>query len=105
LEKSNTNLVAKWHLCLSQLFPLNASDQVLPLSKTETGPVSKAYRLNNVKVLKPIKSHLQHADTGVQNEAVLAHQRCVETTDIQNETLLNHHPFMGETEAKNGSSN
>jgi hypothetical protein len=78
---------------------------VLPLPKTETKPLSKAYRLDNAKGLKPTKSHLRHVGTeGVQNEAVLAHQRCVATTDVQNEIVLNHHPCMGETGAQNGSS-
>jgi len=77
---------------------------VLPLPNTETEPLSKGYRLDNVKVLKPTKSHLQHVGTGVQNDAVLAHQRCVATTDVQNETVRNHHPCMGETGAQNGSS-
>jgi uncharacterized protein related to proFAR isomerase len=78
---------------------------VLPLPKTETEPLSKAYSLDNVKVLKPTKSHLQHVGTeGVQNDAVLTHQRCVATIDVQNKTVLNHHPYMGETGARNGSS-
>jgi len=84
---------------------MDPSDQVLPLPKTETEPLSKAYRLDNAQVLKPTKSHLQHLGTeGVQNDAVLAHHRCVATTVVQNETVLNHQPCTGETQAQNGSS-
>jgi len=82
---------------------MDPSNQVLPLPKTETEPLSKAYRLDNV--LKPTTSHLQYVRTeGVQNDAVLAHQRRVATTAIQNETVLNHHPCIGKTGAQNGSS-
>jgi hypothetical protein len=84
---------------------MDLSNQVLPLPKTETKPLSKAHRLDNVQVLKPTTSHLQHVGTeGVQNDAVLAHQRYVATRAVQNETVLNHHPCMGETGAQNGSS-
>jgi hypothetical protein len=99
LEKSITYLVAE-HLCLKLAL---STGSLRP--KTETEPLSKAYRLDNARVLKPTKSHLRHVRTErVQNEAVLAHQRCVATTDIKNETVLNHHPCMGETEAQNGRS-